>query len=237
MALVFDLRGPMAMFRKSYTTTSSVSFPFPPPTAVAGLLGAIAGFSSGSEKNGFDAEYWSKLKGTRIGLALRKKGVPSSHAINFSNTKDPQKNQRVQIKHQFVFSPEYRVYVRGEIEPQLKEHLEKGTFIYTPYLGVAYALAEISFIGEFAEEPVDDSAPTLVDTVIPWKEGMAVDVLKSGGAFKERMPFQMDEGRGLKQAIDVLYAPSPEKPLVLVEKGDIHVTRCAEDVVAWFPYW
>ena len=237
MALVFDVTGPMAMFRKSYTTTSSVSFPFPPPTAIAGLLAAIVGYGNNAANDGFSAAYWRKMKGTRIGLAVLKKGVPSSHAINFSNTKDPQKNPRVQIKHQFVFSPEYQVYVSGAIESELRDHLVNGTFVYTPYLGVAYALAEIRFVGAFAEEPLDTAGPVQVDTVIPWKEGMTVDVLQSGGAFKERMPFRMNEERGLEEPIDVLYAASPDKPLLLVEKGEIHVSGCAEDTVAWFPFW
>jgi CRISPR-associated protein Cas5h len=41
MPLVFDVYGSMAMFRKSYTTTSSVSFPFPPPRPLRGFSGAI----------------------------------------------------------------------------------------------------------------------------------------------------------------------------------------------------
>jgi hypothetical protein len=47
----------------------------------------------------------------------------------------------------------------------------------------------------------------------------------------------MNEERGLEEPIDVLYAASPDKPLLLVEKGEIHVSGCAEDTVAWFPYW
>ncbi|MGI6253121.1 MAG: type I-B CRISPR-associated protein Cas5b [Aminivibrio sp.] len=237
MALIFNIKGPIAMFRKSYTTTSSVSFPFPPPTAVAGLLGAIAGYGSGAEIDACRADFWRRMKGTRIGLAILEKGIVSSHTINFSNTKDPKKNPRIQVKHQFVFSPKYRVYVSGEIEKDLNDHLKNGTFIFTPYLGVAYALAEIEFIGNCEEKDHDTEYPIPVDSVIPWSHGVSVDILKSGGVFKERMPFEMDEVRGLKQALDVLYAPSPDRRLVLLDKGNTHVTRCAEDVVAWFPEW
>ena len=38
MAVVFEVSGRMAMFRKPYTTTSSISFAFPPPSAIAGLI-------------------------------------------------------------------------------------------------------------------------------------------------------------------------------------------------------
>ncbi|MGB4656082.1 MAG: CRISPR-associated protein Cas5, partial [Bacillota bacterium] len=45
---VFEASGPIAMFRKPYTTTSSVSFAFPPPTAIAGMIAAIIGIPNGS---------------------------------------------------------------------------------------------------------------------------------------------------------------------------------------------
>ena len=61
MALAFDIAGPIAMFRRPYTTTSSVSFPLPPPTAVAGLIGAIVGLNNGSDEVGYAAKYWDAM--------------------------------------------------------------------------------------------------------------------------------------------------------------------------------
>jgi len=43
--LVFDLFGDFAHFRKYYTTTSPLTFSFPPPPTIAGILGAIYGAS------------------------------------------------------------------------------------------------------------------------------------------------------------------------------------------------
>jgi len=237
MALVFDVTGSMAMFRKSYTTTSSVSFPFPPPTAVAGLLSAIVGFESGSSLNACRAAFWEKMKGTRIALGILRSGTIGRHTINFWNTKEPKKNPRIQITHQFIFSPKYRVYVAGSIEPLLKPRLENGTFVYTPYLGVAYAIADLLYVGCFDEGALKIGTGVEIDSVIPWRDGMKIDVSASGGAFKERMPFVMDSERALKQVVDVLYSPSPERKLHLMEKGEIHVARCGQDTIAWFPEW
>jgi len=237
MALVFDINGSMAMFRKSYTTTSSVSFPFPPPTAIAGLLGAIAGFESGSSLDASRSGLWERMGGTRVGLRILSQGTISSHTMNFWNTKDPNKNPHIQMKHQFIFSPRYRIFVNGELETILRPHLENGTFVYTPFLGVAYALAEISYFGYFREEKVETDGKIPVDSVIPWQEGMLLDVMASGGAFRERMPFEMNNERALKKVVDVVYSPSPDKKLYLLEKGEIHVSRCGKDIVAWFPYW
>jgi len=41
--LVFDIWGDYGHFRKFYTTTSPLTFSFPPPPTIAGILGAIYG--------------------------------------------------------------------------------------------------------------------------------------------------------------------------------------------------
>ncbi len=144
MALVFDVTGSMAMFRKSYTTTSSVSFPFPPPTAVAGLLSAIVGFESGSSLDACRAAFWEKMKGTRIALGIL---TPERAGASRStrNTRS-RKESAKQITHQLSGSPK-REDVAGR-SGLLKPRVENGTFGYTPYLGVAYAIAD-HFLSEF----------------------------------------------------------------------------------------
>lgn len=58
-------------------------------------------------------------------------------------------------------------------------------------------------------EPV--SGAVRVDSVLPClKEGAALDVLASGGAFRETVPFRLDDERRLVQSVDVLYPVSPE---------------------------
>ena len=240
MAVVFDIRGDRAMYRRPYTTTSASSYPFPPPTAVAGLLCAILGIDGGSAHRGCNSRYWEALGGTQIAVASRNPLRWFRGTLNFWNTKDPQKAPHVQIKHQFVSRPKYRIYVEGGVEAKLRHHLEKGTFIYTPYLGVAYALGEISFVGSFDWKPLEpeDGVPLNIGSLLPWKEeGMELDVLASGGAFKEILPFRMDAERQFLESVTVLYPVAPEKPLVLKKRGSVDVTRCGDDVVAWFAPW
>ncbi len=43
--LVFDVAGEYGQFKRPYSPMSPVSYPFPPPTAVLGMLGAIAGYA------------------------------------------------------------------------------------------------------------------------------------------------------------------------------------------------
>jgi len=236
MAVVFEISGRMAMFRKPYTTTSSMSFAFPPPTAVAGLICAIVGIRHGSEGVACSASFWAELKGTRIALALRKPISWLRQTVNFTNIKEPQKNPHIQVKHQFIANPCYCIFVSGGLEGRLRSFLEQGHFTYTPCLGVAYALADIRYRGSYQELAVKDD-PITIDTVVPWDESIELDVLGSGGAFKELVPFRMDENRQLLKSSSVLYATSPENKIKLKKRGSVDVSQCGDDVVAWFPAW
>lgn len=236
MAVVFDVTSPIAMFRKGYTTTSSVSFPFPPPTAIAGLVGAVTGLDHDSASNASRAAYWKHMAGTQVALRILRPGSTAQYALNFVNTKSKKGNEHNLINHQFLRSSAFRIYVRGGLEGDLRGHLEEKTFVYTPYLGVAYALCTITYVGNFMTDDVQQG-PVDIDSVLPWSEGVAVDVLSSGGCFRERVPFSMDTERSLVRTVDVVYSPSPDKKLKITRKEGAHVTRCGTDTIAWFPAW
>jgi len=233
MAVVFEITGRMAMFRKPYTTTSSISFAFPPPSAIAGLICAIVGISHGSDGNACSASYWRELGGTKVGAKIRNPIVWLRQAVNF---KELAAKTRFPVKHQFLSNPSYQIYVSGGVERRLVSFLEQGRFIYTPFLGVAYALADIRYGGSFEELAVKDDCVT-IDTVVPWDESLEIDVLASGGCFKELVPFRMDEERQLLESAMVLYATSPENKIIIKKRGSADVSRCGDDVVAWFPAW
>jgi|SRR6056297_2213526 len=237
MATVFEISANMAMFRKPYTTTSSISYAFPPPTAIAGLICAIVGISNGSHIDSCSANYWEKLKGTKVSLSICSNLEWMRHSINFWNVKNPKKSPHIQVKHQFLRNPKYRIFVAGGIEPSLRHQLEKGYFVYTPYLGVAYALANINYIGTYDSEKVNTAFVT-PDTVVPWCDDLKLgNVVDMGGVFKEQVPFQMDNRRALMKSISVLYPPTSETKVSIIEKGSLDVTRCGEHLVAWFPEW
>lgn len=247
MAVIFDCSSSMAMFRKPYTTTSSVSFAFPPPSAVAGLIAAIVGLDNGAGDGGAKAAYWKGLAGTRIALSILNSTRWLRAAVNFWNVKQPQKTPHIQVKHQFVASPKYRIYVQGGIEERLRGLLEEGSFIYTPYLGTAYSIAQISYVGECEPQTVGDGGLE-VHSVLPWEgeegKGMPVlDIAATGGVFRELVPFSLTTERALERSINVVYPADVARPVYVKERGALDVTRCvvkdkgAERIVAWFPEW
>lgn len=236
MAAVFEVRGGLALFRKGYTTTSSVSFPLPPPTALGGLVAAILGIDSGASTRGDQALYWDHLAGNRGALRILEPLRYFRGSLNFWNVKDPQKNTHVQVKHQFLKNVGYRIFLEGPLEEPLEEILSQGGFRYTPYLGVAYALADLRWIGRYPKEDLPPG-PVQVSSVVPEAEDLILDVLASGGAFREILPFRMTRERGLADSLSVYFSPHPDQPLTLKERGKADVARCGSDVVAFFPPW
>jgi CRISPR-associated protein Cas5h len=238
MALAFDITAPMAMFRRPYTTTSSVSFPLPPPTAIAGLLGAIIGLPNGSHEKAFYARYWDEMKGTKIAISIINPITWFSSTVNFWNLKEPQKSPHIRVKHQFVRQPKYRVYVHGGVEEKLRHHLENGTFIFTPCLGTAYAIADIEYLGEFPLQPIDEQKIFLT-SVLPLLDNQTVkiDFSASKAVFRDTLPFSLTSERSLSETINTVYTSSSKEKLYLTSWEGLDVTAYKDEYIAWFPAW
>jgi CRISPR-associated protein Cas5h len=240
LTLVFDVWGDLAMFRKPYTTTSMVSFPFPPPTAVCGLIAAIVGLDHGASEGALKAEYWDRVRGMQVALGLRRPVAWFSTAVNLIKFKSPSGDmgEHIQVKHQLLKRPAYRIYVRGgEVYDELKKRLERQEFIFTPYLGVAFALAEYSYVGEFRETPVEEEAMG-IDSVLPLYGDVRLDLQQSGCLHSEVVPFRLDGIRRQQETVNVIY---PEyrvnSRIYLRNRGDVEVSLVGTERVAWFEPW
>lgn len=238
MALAFDIAGSIGMFRRPYTTTSSVSFPLPPPTTIAGLLAGIVGLKNNSQSEAGSAGYWEEMTGTKIALSVVNPILWHTGTLNFWNLKEPQKSPHIRVKHQFVKKPRYRVFVQGGLEKRLAQYLEKESFVYTPCLGTAYALADIKYLGSFEPEPFHGEQLVL-NSVLPFTnpDGLRLDLLASKGLFRENLPFRLDEKRAFVESIPVLYAASPNNRLHLEQWEGLDVTQYGNEQIAWFPAW
>lgn len=238
MAVAFEITAPIAMFRRPYTTTSSVSFSMPPPTAVAGLLGAIIGLNNGSYEAAYSAKYWNEMKGTQIALSIINPISWYSTTINFWNLKEPQKSPHIRVKHQFIRQPRYRIYVHGGLEDRLRYHLEKGTFIYTPCLGTAYAIADIEYLGHFSLKPVNEKKIALISVMpLPENENIKIDISATKSVFRDTLPFCLSVERQLQKTINTVYTPSAKDKLYLTAWEGLDVTAYRNEYIAWFPAW
>ncbi|HNW47089.1 MAG TPA: type I-B CRISPR-associated protein Cas5b [Thermotogota bacterium] len=235
MACVFDISGRYAMFRKSYTTTSSISFPFPPPTAVAGIIGAILGIVHNAHRSAECADYWNEMGGTRVAIGINRPIKWYRTGINFTNTKSNKTSDHTQIKHQFIKEPSYRIYVDGPLEDRLCQCLKNQHCHFSPYLGVAYCEARIDWVGQYPIRQAQKNRK--LDSVLPLGSTMPkIDIRETGSINQTLMPLQMSETRMVTKTVSVLYK-TEKSPIVFREADETEVMEVGEDVISWFAPW
>ena len=153
--VVFDISGPYGHFRKPYAPVSPVTYPFPPPPTVLGMVGAIIGYGKDEylERIG-----WNQVRvGIRLLVPTRKYRTGINLILTHEGNKyfrlkpdGPGKAARGQYPYEFLKDPAFRIWITGaspESMEALENQLRSGTTVFTPSLGLAQCLAEITFVG------------------------------------------------------------------------------------------
>lgn len=173
--LTFDLWGEYASFRRPYTTTSQVTYPFPTRTSLAGLLSSILGFERDSYYEDFSYQK------SRMGIQLLSRIKKMSLAMNLIDTKkgyylwDNPENPRTQIRHEILKDVKYRIYVwlkSDECYEDLLKRLRDHTSFYTPYLGMAQFIANFRFVKEYTSITRKENNEASVLTIAPEEYGV-----------------------------------------------------------------
>ena len=145
--IAFDIWGDYGYFRRGYTSTSTITYPFPSRTSIAGLISAIIGLKKDSYHDIFN-EVNSKV-GLRILNPIKKMNIN----FNYINTKegflltDIKSNPRVQVKAEFLKDVKYRIYVSlndNDLMENLFSNLQEHKSVYTPCLGISECIANFS---------------------------------------------------------------------------------------------
>jgi len=221
--LIFDIKGPIAHFRKFYTNSSSLSYSFPPRTTITGLIAGILG----REKDTYYEEFSSER--CKIAVSIRNPVRKVMQTINYVRTKSIGEINlsagHTQVPLEFILPFEadelsYRVYFyhQGDTFDELKEVLEKGKFVYPPYLGISEFIAEVKFVdfieGEKISLSTNSEYPIEVVTVVNIdyiQKGNFIFEEKSGEVLqyvKERMPLEFDSHRKLRKGASFIYEKS-----------------------------
>lgn len=169
--LIFDVKGPMAHFRKYYTNSSSLSYLFPPRTVVVGLTAGLLGLPSEIYTKGNEEPYYERFDGNRslVAVSLRTTVRRMMQTVNYLATdgfpKTPSKLLQkmigggighTQINLEILLPDDddnitYRIYfyhVDERIYNELKRRLEEQMFVFPPYMGITEFLASVEYIGE-----------------------------------------------------------------------------------------
>lgn len=210
--LVFDIWADYAHFRKFYTTSSPLTFSFPPPSTIAGILGAIYGTSK--------IEYLEVFSSDKCHLAIQIVNPVKKvrMGINLINTKGnywiPYGNQyhepRTQIRTEFLKEPHFRIYfsykdekVIERLDTLIKEHKS----VYTVSLGLSELLADFKHIGLYSAERIEDGRAVELSTPIVFSNLMnnGLEIETGKKYFKEKIPIIMNPERIIEKYDDVIF--------------------------------
>ncbi len=213
--LIFDVWGDYAHFRRFYTTTSPLTFPIPPRTALCGLIGAIIGL----EKENNEYLKYFTLDKASIGLKIDKghplkKIMIAENLIHTKNARGPGMNlidDRTRIRFEFLKDPKYRIYfyhIDNGIYQQLKENLINHKSVYTPCLGLSENIANFAFVGEFKAQSKTSRDYVQINSVLPIekiaeKEGINFNI--EGRYFSIRVPIELNSDRVVTKYSDIFF--------------------------------
>ncbi len=217
--LIFEVCGNMAHFRKFYTNSSSLSYMFPPRTAVTGLIAAMLG----RERDTYYEEFSSE--NCHIAVSVRTKLRKIIQTVNYLQTKGlgglNGSKGHTQIPLEILLPEEdmivYRIYFTHKDEDLLKEleeRLETGRLFYPIYLGMSEFIASARLVGKIGSDDIEMKRPgeiynvrtvcnsnILVDKGLSFADadGVALQYIK------ERMPIEFDKDRLVKSTANFIY--------------------------------
>jgi len=209
--LVFDIYGDFGHFKKFYTTSSPLTFAFPPPPTVRGMLGAIIG---AGKDDYLDVLSHDKCKiAVRILSPVKKIRMGLNHINTKGNfwtpTKKGSHEARTQIRTEFVKNSAYRIYVSHQDERilnHLVENIRSHKTVYTLSLGLSELLADFRFV-DFTDFSERENGEGEIFTVLPMSkvDEYGITFEQDKRYFKEKIAIEMTRERIVEKYEDVLY--------------------------------
>lgn len=210
------------MFRKFYTNSSSLSYPFPPRTTVAGLIAGLLGYERDSYSEDLGPERCDIAVSVKVPvrrvmqtvnyvMTEARSSVWSRNAGGFDGSAGG-----IQTPVEWVFPTlgetklKYRVFVHhqdSEFAEHLSDTLRNGSYVYPPYLGMSECLGQVEHVAtiEDWEMSIKDSEVPL-STLVPSEALTGFPRLECGTQIvKERTAFALGSDRRILSIGDVLY--------------------------------
>jgi CRISPR-associated protein Cas5h len=205
--VVFELRGPMAHYRRPDTLGTHASYPFIPRTALRGLVAAILGLERGPEVDPLPAA-------ARCGLSIlepvrtvsQQLSMHGKQWIGSGGNDSFHRPTAIEI----VVGPHYRVYYSGPLADELADRVRTGRSRFPTYLGSAFCLTFPERGEVKAAEPVPADVEWITcATVVPSAAVGRLDVetdrqyARVGGLLREHIG-----GRRFRGALSAIYEVS-----------------------------
>ncbi len=210
------------MFRKFYTNSSSLSYPFPPRTTLAGLIAGLLGYERDSYSEDLGLERCDIAVSVRVPvrrvmqtvnyvLTEARSSVWTRNAGGFDGSAGG-----IQTPVEWVFPMlgeprlRYRVFVHHQdpaFAERLSSTLRDGSYVYPPYLGMSECLGQVEHVTTLKDWRFSvKDAEVALSTVVPSEAIAGSPRLEAGTQIvKERTAFALGADRRLLSIGDVLY--------------------------------
>ncbi len=205
--LGFDLAGKMAHYRKFYTNSSSLSYFFPPRTAIIGLIAGVAGF----ERDSYYEIFSPALANVSISIKspLRKimqvvnyVWAENLNQVNLSKKQHTQIPLEIVIPEDWNSDIRYRIFFshrEKDIFERVAESILDDDLKFPPYLGLSEFAGKIEPLDIFEAEEVQFDGLIEIDSILNVDYIYGRDVLLEPNApamyVKEKMPYSFGAGR------------------------------------------
>lgn len=213
--LIFDIKGYFGYFRRIYSTTSSLSYTFPPRTTIAGLISSILGYDRDSYYEQFS------LKNSFIALQIRSQITRIVQTVNyfdidsFTNDKFRGKSAPAQIIQELLVQKLpyeqlwYRVFfnsVNNSIMEDLERRIKDKKFYYPPSLGTANNIANVEYVDKLDAELLKKDEEVPIYTIIPRSKIKYLEPQEERRIYiEERVPVSFLKGREIEKVDDYIY--------------------------------
>lgn len=171
--VAFRYRGKYGHFLRAEASANGITYPYPPRTALLGVVGAILGLAKDEPQVRLaDAQlavggeppqrFWHKTNVRKDPPAP----LPFTVRSRDKGTSKEQRNFR--FPQEWLWRPEYRVWAQlpDHVHIEFVSRLRERRWYFTPSLGLACLLADLEFMDEAEAEPLPEDVHFL-STVTP----------------------------------------------------------------------
>lgn len=222
--VVFDIYGNYGYFRRGYTTTSTISYPFPSRTTLTGIVSGMLGYDRdsyydifGPKNSAFALQIINPIKKMRMNLNL----IDTKTGFILSDNK----GQRTQLPAEFLKDVKYRIYLwldDDSIMNDILTSLSNHKSVYTPYLGISECLANFKLLENDFIEPKEISVNgegIRIDSIVPTgKAEIKIESRKKYGIIKS--PAFMNAERVVEDFQEFYYEENGDN--IIIVDGKYH---------------
>lgn len=239
--VAFNWKGMFAHFRQFDANSSSLSYSFPPPTVITGMIAGLFGI----ERD----EYYKLFSKKFLKLTVQIVTPPRKimQTVNYIYATQPghlnmsASNVHTQIPMEFVVSPRfpdepmtYRIFLKfddGEFGRELEKVITKNQMKYLPYFGSAPFSSWIEWLGVpqkvevlKSEEPIQVNSVVPVDVIVPNSLALDFNEEVPPAYFREHMRREFAPGREPGPLINLLWEKNRSK-IRAVFKAPVHYLK------------